>query len=307
LENIRIHPRYTVKYTARFPAVIVMSTRQALLAIHLAAILFGLTGVFGELIQSDVAVITLGRAAFAVLTLVLFARASRRPMLRGMTGRRLAVLAGTGLLLAVHWLTFFVSVKVGGIAIATLGFASFPAFIALFETLVLRQRIQRAEWGMVALVTLGLTLITPSFDFNDQGVIGLLWGLLSGVSFALFVIANRHVAAGINALQVAGWQNLAVALMLLPVAALPLVAAPAMDWLWLFLLGAACTGLSHYLLVSSLSRLTARSAGVVIALEPVYAIAFAWALFHQTPTLRMLGGAALIVAAIVWSGLRKKL
>jgi len=84
-----------------------------------------------------------------------------------------------------------------------------------------------------------------------------------------------------------------------------LPALHALDWLWVALLGIFCTGLSHYLFVSSLTRLNARSAGLVIALEPVYAIGFAWILFTQVPTLRMLAGAALIVAAIVWSGLRK--
>jgi len=282
-----------------------MSSRRALFAIHLAAVLFGLTGVFGELMQSNAAVITLGRAVFAVAALALFARASRRPMVRGMTARKLAVLAAAGLLLALHWVTFFVSVKAGGIAIATLGFASFPAFIALIEALALRQPIARAEWAMLALVTVGLLLVTPSFDVSDRGVVGLLWGLVSGFSFAMLAVANRYAAAGIDALQVAAWQNLTVALLLLPFAAQPLIWAPAMDWLWLVLLGVVCTGLSHYLFVASLMVLNARSAGLVIALEPVYAIVFAWILFAQTPTLRMLGGAALIVAAIVWSGLRK--
>jgi len=282
-----------------------MTTRRALIAIHVAAILFGLTGVFGELIQSDATVITLGRAVFAVLALVLFARASRRPIARGMTRVRLAMLAGAGLLLTVHWVTFFVSVKVGGIAIATLGFASFPAFIVLFESLVLRQRVQRAEWMMVLLVTAGLVLVTPSFDFSDRGAIGMIWGLVSGFSFAMLAVANRHAAAGVDPLQVAGWQNLTVALVLLPFAFAPLAAASATDWLWLLLLGVFCTGLSHYLFVSSLTTLSARSAGLIIALEPVYAVVFAWALFDQAPTVRMATGALLIVAAIVWSGLRK--
>jgi len=286
-----------------------MTPPQARLAIHLAAILFGLTGVFGELIQSDAAVITLGRAAFAVLALVAVARAGRQrrhAVVRGLNARKLAVLAGAGLLLAVHWVTFFVSVKVGGIAIATLGFASFPAFIALFEVLVLRQRIQHAEWFMLALVTVGLALVTPSFDFGDAGVVGLAWGLASGFAFAMLAVANRYAAGGIDSLQVAVWQNLTVVLVLLPFGAAPLVAAPAMDWFWLLLLGVLCTGLSHYLFVASLNVLSARSAGLVIALEPVYAIGFAWLLFDQAPGVRMLAGAALIVAAIVWSGLHKK-
>jgi len=282
-----------------------MSTRQALLAIHFAAILFGLTGVLGELISAPAAAISLGRAGFAVLTLLLFARARRSPVVRGMTVARVLALAGTGSLLALHWVTFFISVNVGGIAIATLGFASFPAFIALFEALVLRQRIPRAEWIMVALVTLGLVLVTPSFDVQDPGLVGLAWGLASGLSFALLAVANRRAAAGIDALQVATWQNLTVTLLLLPFAAVSLAHAPALDWFWLLLLGVACTGLSHTLFIASMTRLSARSAGLVIALEPVYAIAFAWWLFAQVPTARMLLGAALIIAAIVWSGLRR--
>jgi len=287
-----------------------MTPRRARIAIHLAAILFGLTGVFGELIQSGAAAITLGRAAFAVLALLVVARLGRghhhhNAIVRGLSVRKLAILVGAGCLLALHWVTFFISVKVGGIAIATLGFASFPAFIALFEVLVLRQRIQRAEWLMLALVTVGLMLVTPSFDFGDAGVVGLLWGLLSGLGFAMLAIANRYAAVGMASLQVAVWQNLTVTFVLLPFAVAPLAAAPAIDWLWLLLLGVLCTGLSHYLFVASLNALSARSAGLVIALEPVYAIAFAWTLFDQTPSVRMLTGAALIVAAIVWSGLSK--
>ena len=282
-----------------------MTRQRALLYIHAAAVLFGLTGVFGELIQASAAVITAGRAIFAVLSLGLFARIQRRSMLGVLTPAQIFVLVIAGALLAGHWVTFFISVKVGGIAIATLGFASFPAFITLFEGLVFREKVRAAEWAVLALVTLGLVLVTPSFDFADQGTVGLLWGLASGLSFALLALTNRRAAAGMDAMQVAGWQNAIVALIVLPFAVGQLPALGAMDWLWIALLGVFCTGLSHYLFVSSLTKLNARSAGLVIALEPVYAIGFAWALFAQEPTGRMLAGAALIVAAIVWSGLRK--
>ncbi|AUT49094.1 DMT family transporter [Achromobacter sp. AONIH1] len=282
-----------------------MTRQRALTYIHIAAVLFGLTGVFGELIQAGAVVITMGRAVFAVAALGLFARMRRRPLLGALTPAQLFVLVISGALLAAHWVTFFVSVKVGGIAIATLGFASFPAFITLFEGLIFRERVRLAEWLLLGLVTAGLVLVTPSFDLADQGTVGLAWGLLSGLTFALLALSNRRSASGMDPMQVACWQNLVVALVMLPFAAAQLPSVAAVDWLWLALLGVFCTGLSHYLFVSSLTRLNARSAGLVIALEPVYAIAFAWALFSQQPTPRMLAGAALIVTAIVWSGLRK--
>ena len=195
------------------------------------------------------------------------------------------------------------AVKVGGVAVATLGFASFPAFIALLDVVLFRERIGRAEGTMLALVTLGLVLVTPSFDVADQGTVGLLWGLASGLSFAGLAICNRRGSRGMDAIQVAFWQNLVVALLVLPLLGLGLAGgAAAIDlasWFWLAVLGVLCTGLAHTLFVKSLEALDARSAGMIIALEPVYAIACAWWLFGEEPSGRMLVGASLIILATV--------
>lgn len=281
-----------------------MRHRHAYLAIHAAALLFGLTGIFGELIKTSAVAISMLRAAFAVVTLLALTTALRRPVFAGLSARRATALLAAGALLAIHWVTFFIAVKAGGVAVATLGFASFPAFIALLEALLFRERVKLAEWTLVALVVAGLVLVTPSFDFADAGTMGLLWGIGSGLAFALLALANRRFAGGLDSLQVAGWQNAIVVALTLPFAASAVSSLSALDWFWLALLGIFCTGLSHYLFVSSLTRLNARTAGLVIALEPVYAVGFAWILFAQQPSVRMLFGGALIVAAVVWSGLR---
>ena len=276
--------------------------RPALVAAHVAAVLFGLTGIFGALIHADATVITFGRAAFAVAALGAYALVQGHALLRGLDRYKAGMLALTGLLLAAHWVTFFVAVKVGGVAVATLGFASFPAFIALLDMLVFRERIGAREGMLLTLVTLGLVLVTPSFDFGDRGTAGLLWGVLSGLSFALLAMANRRGARGMDAMQLAFWQNAVVALALLPFAGSKLGAPSGTDWLYLALLGVFCTGLAQFLFVKSLEALNARSAGMIIALEPVYAIACAWWLFGEQPSLRMLAGAALILLAIVLAG-----
>src|SRR5690606_36549665 len=137
-----------------------MTRQSALFAIHLAAVLFGLTGIFGELIQADAWLITAGRAAFAVVALFLFMRWQGASARAGMNSRSVLALTIAGIMLAVHWVTFFVAVKISGVAIATLGFASFPAFITLCEWLVLRERVSRSEWVILLLVTIGLVMVT---------------------------------------------------------------------------------------------------------------------------------------------------
>ena len=290
---------------------------SALAAAHGAAVLFGLTGILGALIRFDAVAITAGRAGFAATALLVLALTQRRPLLQGLGPRRAGIVLASGFLLAVHWITFFMAVKVGGVAVATLGFASFPAFIALLDVVLFRERIGPAEGTMLALVTLGLVLVTPSFDVGDQGTVGLLWGLASGLSFAGLAICNRRGNRGMDAIQVAFWQNLVVALLVLPLLGLSLAppqiahsqatsslvtGAAAIDWaswFWLAVLGVLCTGLAHTLFVKSLESLDARSAGMIIALEPVYAIACAWWLFGEEPSGRMLVGASLIILATV--------
>lgn len=278
-----------------------MTPRTALGALHIGALMFGLTGVFGKLAAASPAVIVFGRAAFAVLALGFFARlASNAPWQRLATGDWLRLLL-SGLLLAGHWVSFFVSVKIAGVAIATLGFASFPAFTVILEGLIFRERIRTNEILLVALVSIGLVLVTPDFDLASQATTGLLWSVASGLLFSLLSLNNRAGSGRIPAVQAALCQNLVVGLCLLPVAAPELPEVRAMDWLWISLLGIFCTGLAHSLFVASLAVIKARTAAVVFALEPVYGITVAWVLFGENPTLRMLLGGALIITAIVVS------
>ncbi len=275
--------------------------RTALTSAHITALLFGLTGIFGALIHASASVITFGRAAFALLALMVFAHLQDRALLRGLNLRKLGIYAVSGLMLAAHWITFFIAIKVGGVAVATLGFASFPAFITLLDMAVFRDRPHLAEALLLLLVTLGLVLVTPSFELANQGTVGLLWGIASGLSFALLAMTNRRATDGRNGVQVVFWQNATVAVIMAPFAVFDLVGLGAVDWTHLIILGVLCTAVSQALFVKSLKGLNARSAGMIISLEPVYAIACAWWLFHEAPSYRMLAGAALIVLAIVLS------
>lgn len=278
-----------------------MTPRTALGALHIGALMFGLTGVFGKLAAASPAVIVFGRAVFAVLALAFFARfasSTRWQKLLARDGRRLLL---GGLLLTGHWVSFFISVKIAGVAIATLGFASFPAFTVLLEGLIFRERIRANETLLVVLVSIGLVLVTPDFDLASGATTGLLWAVASGLLFSLLSLTNRAGSAHVPPVQAALCQNVVVGLCLLPMAAPQLSDVRALDWLWIALLGVFCTGLAHSLFVASLAVIKARTAAMVFAMEPVYGITIAWLLFDENPTLRMLLGGVVIIVAIVVS------
>ena len=278
-----------------------MTPRTALGALHIGALMFGLTGVFGKLAAASASIIVFGRAGFAVLALAFFAALAKSTRWKILALRDARNLLISGLLLAGHWVSFFVSVKIAGVAIATLGFASFPAFTVILEGLIFRERIRLNEVILVLLVSIGLILVTPSFDLASQATEGLIWAIASGLLFSLLSLNNRANSGRVPAVQAAMWQNAVVALCLLPFAAPGLSEVRPLDWLWIALLGVFCTGVAHSLFVASLAVIKARTAAVVFALEPVYGITLAWLIFHETPTLRMLVGGVLIIVAIVVS------
>lgn len=280
-----------------------MTPRSALGALHLGALLFGLTGVIGKLASASPLVIVFGRGFFAVIALALFARFASATPWKTLGRADWLRLILAGMLLAAHWVAFFIAVKISGVAVATLGFASFPAFTVILEGMLFRERIRSTEIVLVLLVSVGLVLVTPEFDLASDATSGLLWAVFSGLTFSLLSLVNRASSSRVPAVQAALLQNLVVAACLLPMAAPQLRDVSALDWLWISLLGVFCTGLAHSLFVASLAVIKARTAAVVFAMEPVYGITFAWLIFAETPTLRMLLGGALIILAIGVSAL----
>lgn len=276
-----------------------LTHNRALLFMHVAALLFGLTGVFGKLASTTPDAIVLGRALFAVVALVIFAQLGSLPLVRQLTRRHLASLVLCGVFLAIHWLTFFHAIKLSGVGIATLGFASFPAFVVLLEAVFWREHPSRQDLVKVGLVCAGLLLIPAELSLQAENTEGLLWAILSGFCFAAVSVGNRLTSGHLHPVQIACWQSLVVALIALPTGTLALAQMPALDWLWIGLLGVFCTGLAQVLFVSSLRVLNARTTSLFFALEPVYGILIAWWLFAEQPTLRMLIGGLMIISAVL--------
>jgi len=262
--------------------------------------LYGATAIIGHQLTGNVVPTVLARGLFAFLALslvLLFTQKNIRPV----SAMNVIKLMVSGVLLAVHWLCFFLSVHQGGIAISTLSFASFPAFVLLFDTLFFKEKMTAKDLLVIALIALGLLLVTPAFSLALDTTIGLLWGVASGISYSLVVLYNRHNQTNLGAVQSSWIQFLGISVVLLPFGASGLLSYSAQDWWLLAFLGIACTALAFTLFVYSLKGVAAKTASVVIALEPVYAIIMAWLFFTQIPTGKMVIGGAIILAAVLLS------
>jgi drug/metabolite transporter (DMT)-like permease len=272
-----------------------MSERaKGLIAINVAAIIFGSAALYGKLNVSPVWIVAM-RGIFAAITLYGIG-AARKQIINPRPN--LKALAVTGIILALHWLTFFWSVQLSGVAIATLTFAAFPLFTLIIEALKNKRTLKMIEVTACIIIIIAVALLVK-FDSISKGVFtGTISGLASAVLFALFGIISKNLTSRLPTLTVSFVQNFIVCLAMLPF--LPFTAsAPdeAVEWILLVLLGIVTTALMHQLYFYALKRLSASTCSGFVALEPVYAILFASLIFSEPLTASVIISGILILSA----------
>lgn len=270
----------------------------ALLLVHVAVLLFGLAGVLGKLTDLPATSIVLGRVTVGGLALAVLLGARRTP-LRPRRTSDLPALALSGLVLALHWTAFFQSVLVSSVAVALLSFSTFPLFTTVLEPVLLKERPRRVDVIAAVLILPGIYLLVPSLRLSDHVTLGVAWGLLAGLTFAFLSIWNRQLGRTYSSPIISVYQEGVAAVVLVPtlIWIRPAHGLTAQDLLVLLILGLACTALAHTLFIEGMRTVTAQTASVIAALEPVWGILFALALLRDVPAPRTLLGGALVVGA----------
>jgi len=283
----------------------ISSSRLSLVQLHISVLLAGGAGLFAKFVETSPAVITCGRTLFgsAALALVAFLIQSE---LRVRCWKDLIMLALSGAILAMHWFSFFVAIRVSTVAIGLLAFSSFPLFVTFLEPLIFQEKLRGKDVVTAVLVVLGLILVTPNWDLSNHLTQGVLWGVFSAFTYALLSLMSRWYVRVYPTVTVAFYQQAFAALCSLPLALCWQGSISGRDLGLLVILGVIFTGLAQWLAVASLRHLRAQTVGVAYGMEPVYGVIFAWLLLHELPNARTLCGGALICSSVLWTAFKEK-
>jgi len=273
---------------------ILASKKKSLFEIHVAVLLFGLAGLFGKWLILSPFIIVLGRVFFASITLALILWLSKQSM-KISPRKNYLYLIFLGFILAVHWVSFFKSIQVSTVAVGLLSFATYPVFTTFLEPLLLKEKIVKTNIFFSLFCVVGVFLIIPRFDLDNSTFVGVLWGLLSSITFAVLTILNRKLTQHFSSLLIAFYQDFFALLFLLPFYFALRPALNTNDILLLCVLGVFCTAGSHTLFIKGMKRLKAQTASMIHFLEPVYGIIFAFFFLHEIPSLRTILGGAIIL------------
>ena len=282
--------------------------KKAFIQLHIAVLLAGLTGVLGRLISLNAGLLVWYRLFLTVPSLWLLALVRKQSL--GIGRRDLWRIFGIGGIAALHWVSFYASIKYSNVSVALLCFSAIGFFTALIEPLVMKHRVDRVELLLGLLVIVGILFI---FQVDANFKTGILIGLLSAFLGSLFPVLNKRVLQRVSSANVTLYElsgGFLVLTVLMPLY-LYLFPAPTLvpglsDWIWLLVLSWACTVLAFNLSMSALQKISAFTVNLSYNLEPVYGILLAFVLFRED---RYLGGGFyvgffLILLSIVLQTLR---
>jgi drug/metabolite transporter (DMT)-like permease len=279
--------------------------RHGLLEIHIAVILFGLSGLFGKLLTLPPLVIVFGRTFFAFLTLSIILAGFKIPF-RVNSRRDFFVLILLGIILAVHWITFFHSIQISTVAVGLLTFSTFPIFVTFIEPVFFKEKIRPFDILTAGSVVFGLLLVIPSFDFQNNITLGAFWGTLSGFTFAVLSILNRKYVSTYPPILMVCCQNGMATLILLPFMFFETWVLQPADYVLLPVLGIFCTALAHVLFIKSLVHIKTQLASITACLEPVYGIIFALFLLGEIPDARTILGGGIMLGTIALATMKRR-
>lgn len=277
--------------------------RRALLQIHFCVVLWGFTAILGKLISLPALPLVWWRMLLVVAAIALWPPVWRA--LRATDGRTLLLFSGAGVIVALHWLTFYGAIKLSNASVAASCMAIAPIFMAVVEPWIARRAFDPRELviGIVALP--GVALVVGGTPGAMRA--GIVVGVLSALLVVIFGSLNKRYVERAAPLLMT-WVELAAGTVFLGLVAafMPgggqVFALPGgRDLALLATLSIACTLLPFTLSLHALRHTSAFTAQLAISMEPVYAVLLAIVLLGEQRELSVsfYVGVAVIVGSVL--------
>lgn len=276
---------------------------KSLIEIHLSVFLFGLAGLFGKLISLPPMIITFGRVVFSSIFLFIIIIFLKKDI-KLKEKKHYIYFIIMGIILAVHWSTFFKSIQVSTVAVGLITFSSFPVFVTFLEPFFFKERIKPMDILMAFITFFGVYLVVPKFQLSSNTTQGILYGIASGFTYAVLSVINKKYVKEYSGIIIAFYEQFIAALVLMPLLFIQKPLFQLKDVMLLILLGTVFTAISHTIFITSLKNIKAQTASIISCLEPVYGILFAAILLKEIPTLREIAGGIIILSTVFYSSIK---
>lgn len=258
-------------------------TNKDLGKLHFIVVIFGFTAILGRLISIPALELVWYRMLLAFVGLGLWFVVKRINI--RVPVRQIIYFLLTGLVVAVHWITFFGSIKVANVSIALACFATSALFASLVEPWFLKRKVVFYEVVLGLVTIVGLSLI---FGIETEYTYGIILGVISAFLSAVFQVLNKGFQVKYNPLVISFYELIGgfvgISLFMIPWGMSHEMSfhLSLMDLMWILILAWVCTSYAFAASVEVMKTLSAYNVVLTINLEPIYGILLASVIFGDS-------------------------
>jgi drug/metabolite transporter (DMT)-like permease len=279
------------------------------LHLHFLVFIAGFTAILGELISIGSTALVWYRMLIAGVLMFLYIKIIKLKI--QVSAKTKLKFFGAGIIIALHWITFFEAINQSNISITLAMFSTGAFFASFIEPLIYKRKIIWYEILFGMIVILGVFLITQS---EIKYLNGILLGISSALFSTLFAVINGKFIAEHRATVISFYEFISGVVFLSLFILIfqdgfskDFFVLSTSDWLYIIILASVCTAYAFIGSVDVMRHLSPYTVILTYNLEPLYGIALALLLFPESETMstQFYYGAFLVLATVIADGILK--
>lgn len=279
------------------------------LHLHFLVFIAGFTAILGELITISAISLVWFRMIMAAILILVYIKI--RKIKLNVDFKSIVKFSIAGIIIALHWITFFESIKQSTISIALAMFSTGAFFASLIEPLFYKRRVIWYEILFGLVVIIGVWIIT-SAEFKY--VNGIILGILSALFSSTFAVINGKLVERNSATIISFYEFISGVFFISVFLALfrggfdtAFFSLSISDWVYLFILASICTAYAFIAAVHVMKQISPYTVVLTYNLEPIYGIVLAIILFPKAEKMstEFYIGASLIISTVLLNGILK--
>ncbi|GAA4235791.1 DMT family transporter [Postechiella marina] len=284
---------------------------KSYLHLHVLVFIAGFTAILGELISIEAIPLVWFRMLMALILMYVYVKVAKINI--KITSKAITKFAFAGVIIALHWITFFTAIKVANISIALAMFSTGAFFASIIEPIIYKRAIVWYEILFGIIVIIGVYIITQS---ELKYITGIILGITSALLSSLFAVLNgkflkTHSATTISFYEfLSGVLFISMYIMLFTEGfSINFFNLSVPDFGYLFILASICTTYAFIASVYIMKDISPYTVVLTYNLEPIYGIAIAVLLFPDKEKMSpaFYYGALIIIITVLCNGILKNM
>lgn len=273
-----------------------------LVQLNFAVLIISTSGTLGRSIDLSVPMIIFLRAFIGGFFLYIFCKWKKLSFKINIKDYK--TIFFSGILMGMHWITYFISLKLSSVAIGMLSVFTYPIITSFLEPIMLNSKFKKSNLLLGLMVLIGIYLLAPEISLKNDQFIAVSFGVFSALCYSIRNIYMKAKSSEYEGSILMLYQLIIVSIMLSPVFYFYNVNALGASLPAILILALLTTAIGHTLFVYSFRNFSISAASIISGVQPIYGIIIGMIFLGEYPGVRTIIGGAVILGTVLIESVR---